>query len=117
MARLWSKTVDLFCAYGESPPRVIGASVLLNLLCAVVYFIVGIEGKNGWAEFDPDSDLATNLFGYLNCVYYSVVTFTTLGYGDMTPEGIAKPLAAMQAFTGAFMMAMFVAVFGKRMTR
>ena len=51
-------------------------------------------------------------------MYYSVVTFTTLGYGDMTPpDGIARPLAALQAFAGAFMMAMFVAVFGKKMTR
>ena len=116
-ARVWSKTVDLFCAYGESPPRVIGASILLNLLCAVIYFIVGVKGPGGEVVLDAQADVATNAMAFFNCVYYSIVTFTTLGYGDITPIGIARPLAAVQAFTGAFMMAMFVAVFGKKMTR
>ena len=117
VARAWSKTVDLFCAYGESPPRVIGASVLLNLLCALIYFIVGVKGPDGRLVFDPQAGIATNATAFLDCVYYSIVTFTTLGYGDFTPDGIARPVAAIQAFTGAFMMAMFVAVFGKKMTR
>ncbi|MFH1570791.1 MAG: potassium channel family protein, partial [Gemmatimonadota bacterium] len=55
---------------------------------------------------------------YVNCLYYSTITFTTCGYGDVTPpEGVLRPLAAIEAFIGAFMMAMFVAVFGKKMTR
>lgn len=33
-------------------------------------------------------------------VYYSVVTFTTLGYGDFYPQGIGRVLAGMQALTG-----------------
>lgn len=116
--RLWSKMVDVFCAYGESPPRVIGFSLLLNVLCAVVYFAIGVNGPDGSMAFDVDAGILANLKQYGNCLYYSIVTFTTLGYGDVTPpEGILRPLAAVQAFTGAFMMAMFVAVFGKKMTR
>ncbi|MFC1525262.1 ion channel [Candidatus Latescibacterota bacterium] len=116
--RMWSKVVDMFCAYGESPPRVIGFSVLLNMLCAVAYFGIGVKGPDGPMGFDADVGILTNLKQYGNCMYYSVVTFTTLGYGDVTPpEGILRPLAAFQAFIGAFMMAMFVAVFGKKMTR
>lgn len=116
--RMWSKMVDLFCAYGESPPRVIGFSLLFNLLCAFAYFAIGVNGPNGPLVFDAHAGILTNLKQYGNCVYYSVVTFTTLGYGEITPpEGILRPLAALQAFFGAFMMAMFVAVFGKKMTR
>ena len=95
VARVWSKTVDLFCAYGESPPRVIGSAALLNLACAVVYFAVGIKSADGIIGFDSGGTIGENIHHYLNCVYYSVVTFTTLGYGDMTPpDGIARPLAA-----------------------
>lgn len=32
--------------------------------------------------------------------YYSVVTFTTLGYGDFYPTGVGRVLAAVQALTG-----------------
>ena len=116
--RMWSKMVDMFCAYGESPPRVIGFSALLNLLCAVAYFAIGVNGPDGPMVFDADAGILANLKQYGNCFYYSIVTFTTLGYGEITPpEGILRPLAAFQAFIGAFMMAMFVAVFGKKMTR
>jgi len=118
MGRIWSKVVDLFCAYGESPPRVIGFSVLINLLCAIAYFVIGIRSPEGPLRLDLQAGFADNVVAYLNCVYYSIVTFTTLGYGDITPTaGVLRGLAALQAFTGAFMMAMFVAVFGKKMTR
>ena len=43
-------------------------------------------------------------------VYYSLVTLTTLGYGDITPAGqIARFLAYMEAVTGVFYMAILVA--------
>ena len=90
---------------------------MLNLLCAVIYFIDGVKGPDGRLQFDAAAGIGDSLMGYLTCVYYSIVTFTTLGYGDFTPDGISRPLSAMQAFTGAFMMAMFVAVFSKKMTR
>jgi hypothetical protein len=35
-----------------------------------------------------------------NCVYMSVVTFTTLGYGDIVPVGYAKVLACIEVVTG-----------------
>ena len=48
---------------------------------------------------------------------YSVVTFTTLGYGDFTPVGLSRIFAAFEAFTGSFTLALFVVVFVKKMTR
>ena len=116
-ARTWSKLVDLFCGYGESPPRVIGFSILLVLLCALAYFVVGVNAAEGSLRFDPGAGVAPNIWKFFNCVYYSVVTFTTLGYGDITPSGFARPIAAFEAFAGAFMMALFITVFGKKMTR
>ena len=58
-------------------------------------------------------DLRT--FGY--ALYFSVVTFTTLGYGDFTPVGWSRPFAAVEAFNGAFMIALFILGFVKKMTR
>jgi len=115
--RIWSKLVDLFCGYGEMPQRVIGFSLLLIFVCATAYFGAGVNGPEGRIGFDPELGAAANFKHFLNCIYYSIVTFTTLGYGDITPRGIARPIAALEAFAGAFMMALFVAVFGKKMTR
>lgn len=38
----------------------------------------------------------------LDCIYFSAITSTTVGYGDLTPLGIAKFLAAIQGFLGFF---------------
>ena len=44
-------------------------------------------------------------------LYFSIVTFTTLGYGDYRPRGIYRIVADITALLGAFMMALFVVVF------
>lgn len=44
-----------------------------------------------------------------NFLYFSFVTQTTLGYGDITPiAGFAKNLAALQAMAGVFYLATLV---------
>ncbi|WP_209505145.1 MULTISPECIES: potassium channel family protein [unclassified Ruegeria] len=59
-------------------------------------------------------------FGYNdNCVvgaqgpgdvlYFSYVTFTTVGYGDMSPTGLCRGLAVSEAVTGYILLGMFVA--------
>jgi len=41
-------------------------------------------------------------------LYFSLITFTTLGYGDFRPlERWGRILAGSEAFIGAFMMALF----------
>jgi hypothetical protein len=40
------------------------------------------------------------------CLYYSVVTFTTLGYGDFYPVGAGRFMAALQALLGYLVLGM-----------
>ncbi len=54
-------------------------------------------------------------FGY--CLYYSIVTFTTLGYGDIHPLGYSHLIASVEALTGAFSMALIVVVFARKIMR
>lgn len=115
--RLVSKMVDAFCGYGEKPLNVVIFSMVLILFCAISYFFLGISGAHGMVEASLNSSFKDNVLAFGNCLYYSVVTFTTLGYGDFTPVGPSKVMAALEAFTGSFTMALFVVVFVKKMTR
>jgi hypothetical protein len=112
-----SKMVDLLCGYGERADRVIGFSLTVILLCALAFFFLGVSGAEGTIVFDPAAGARGNLLAFLACTYYSVVTFTTLGYGDIVPLGAARFFAAVEAFIGAFSIALFVVVFVKKMTR
>jgi hypothetical protein len=115
--RITSKIVDLFCGYGEDPLRIVGISILLILCCAIIYTFTGLNYQNTFYIYSQDQTSAENFSFFLSSLYYSVVTFTTLGYGDFTPVGISRAIAAIEAFTGSFTIALFVVVFVKKMTR
>ncbi|WP_108651663.1 ion channel [Dongshaea marina] len=115
--RMLSKLVDLLCGYGEEPIRVILFSMLLIFTCALFYFYAGIVYDGQAARFDLSKGVWANMLFFSECLYYSVVTFTTLGYGDFIPIGSSRMVAAIEAFTGSFTIALFVVVFVKKMTR
>lgn len=112
-----SKFMDLICGYGELPGRVIGFSMAIILLCAVLYFAFGVSGNDGAIVFDAAAGFSKNLLAFLVCLYYSVVTFTTLGYGEIVPLGPMRAVAAAEAFTGAFTIGLFLVVFVKKLSR
>lgn len=66
--------------------------LLVILAFAWVYHHVGIVDNT--AEGSPVTH------SLLTSIYYSVATFTTLGYGDFYPRGIGRALAALEALTG-----------------
>lgn len=42
----------------------------------------------------------------LDCAYFSIVTYSSLGYGDLVPVGAIRFLAGMEALTGLVLIAM-----------
>jgi hypothetical protein len=91
----------LFFGYGEEWKRILG-------WIAVVVF--GLAG-------------AYHLFGGLNIshsIYYSVVSFTALGYGSWVsspPEVWAQRIGAAESFVGVFMIALLLVTFVRKWTR
>lgn len=42
----------------------------------------------------------------LDCVYFSIVNYTSLGYGDLVPEGLIRFTCGLEALTGLVLIAM-----------
>ncbi len=115
--RILSKLVDLFCGYGEDPSRVVIFSLITIFSFALLFFIFGITDGSARISFEMANTWLENLNNFFNSLYFSVVTFTTLGYGDLSPAGWTRVFAAVEAFIGSFTLALFVVVFVKKMTR
>jgi len=115
--RFISKVVDLFCGYGEKPLNVVLFSLMLITISAVFYFSFGVRFSDEIIVFQSQMGIWENIKSFLSSMYFSVVTFTTLGYGDITPIGLSRAVAAIEAFIGSFTLALFVVVFVKKMTR
>ena len=112
--------------YGEKPGRVVGTSVAIILLFGVFYSMLG------GIHMTPENaePLAFDWFAIrsfqtpewleilLGNLYFSAVTFSTLGYGDVEPaSGAVQFLASVQSITGAALLALLVAVLARRITR
>ncbi|MFP4052761.1 MAG: potassium channel family protein, partial [Phycisphaerae bacterium] len=97
--------------YGERIRGILLAAVLVIVGWAAAYSFHGIvsgEASDGSAVLEC---------GMGNCLYFSVVTFTTLGYGDLRPSDPIRALAAGEAVLGAFLMALFVVAMARKFTR
>jgi len=117
LSRVRSKLIDLMCGYGEKADRVIGSAITFIVGCSMVYFWQGTIHNGNLLRWEGTQTLLENSQEYFLTLYFSVITFTTLGYGDIEPVGWSKALASFEAFAGAFMMALFVLVFAKKMLR
>lgn len=115
--RLFSKAMDVVCGYGERSSRIILSAAGYMLVNALIFYNMGIRYGGDVIKFIPGAPLVENVQNFLMCVYFSVVTLTTLGYGDIHPLAFSRVFAAFEAFVGAFMMALFVLVFGRKMMR
>ena len=54
---------------------------------------------------------------FWNSVYYSAITFCTVGYGDYFATGALKLLAALEGFSGIFLMSYFTVAFVRKILR
>ena len=87
------------------------AYLLCNLLFAVGFYLIGPEqlsNNTGYGAFEQ----------FLGCFYFSVQTFTTVGYGTIAPiSPAANALAALLALFGWIALALVTGLFFARFSR
>src|SRR5665648_726541 len=104
---LWSCFLNGIFGYGIQSSKVIMSAILIITLFSFIFMNPGISNIVGIEEITSNN--------FFDCLYFSTITFTTLGYGDFRPlEGLGRFLAGSEAFIGAFMMALFVYTFARR---
>ena len=94
---------------GINANRLVGAVcvyLLLGVIWAMVYSLLETASPGSFAGFSPAEDRGWSS----DWLYFSFVTMTTLGYGDLLPVSpAARTLAYFQAVTGQFYIAVLVA--------
>lgn len=120
LGRIWRVLelvlVEWGTGYGTRPARVLGLSAAIILLFAALY-----SGFTGAIIFEGSElqEVGFHAARFVDYIYFSIVTFTTLGYGDMHPSyyGNLKYIVAMEAFVGAFLMALFAGTLARKIIR
>jgi hypothetical protein len=95
-----SVNTDVLCAS-------ISAYLMLGLLWTMAYWLVD-QLTPGAFSFNTTSETKETMAGF-NAFYFSFITLSTVGYGDITPVSkVARMLAATEAMTGLLYVAVLI---------
>jgi hypothetical protein len=118
-SRFGYQLIGLTCGFGYRPHRAVFASIVVIAVFAALYCTCTLASF----QFSVDGPW-TNLVGHIGnppeqghgfiatlfeSLYFSVVTFATVGYGDLAPTGfLPRMLATIEALLGVTLMGTFV---------
>jgi hypothetical protein len=79
------------------------------LLCGFAYWVGALLGEHGLIE--GNQTLGTGIHGLASALYFSFVTATSVGYGDVLPVGFARLIAVVEAVTTLLIFGAVIAKF------
>ncbi|MCG3149095.1 MAG: hypothetical protein PCFJNLEI_02554 [Verrucomicrobiae bacterium] len=82
--------------------------ILLGLIWANAYILAAQSSSPAFALAVPDGN--AQVMGRFNALYFSFITLSTVGFGDIVPVSrLARTLTMLEAITGLFYMGIFIA--------
>lgn len=102
-----SLLMDLLSGYTEKPNRAILAAMCIILIFGLIYYLTGALRPT------LDTQIPINLW---DSIYFSFITFTTVGFGDFVPKPSAwvRMLVCIEAFSGPFMSGLYIFTLTRR---
>ena len=106
------KLYDLFAGYGLRTSPFIGWTL-------IIFVLIIFANHTLWDSFGMKSDLVG--IGKPNLIttfYYTVITLSTLGYGDITPStSLGMALAGIESILGIIWLAILASIIIKKIVR
>ena len=91
-------------------PEEVTADKMLGAVCGYILVAYAFAIVFAVVEALQPNSLRTENSDFQSMLYYSIVTISTLGYGDIVPlSGPARALASLEAVIGQFYIAIIVA--------
>jgi len=112
-----AKVARVTLLYGESPWRIIGGSIAFILFVGLLYPLNEWLQPAGGEPITYTRILEGEWSLLLESLYFSTLTFTTLGMGDYEPMGVGQIIATVNTTFGAVLIALLVFVLGRRAAR
>ncbi len=105
--------------YGESYSKIILHMLLFIFKMTALIILITNYIDSEFLLNNTDKIIANmDIYYFFKIFYFTVITFFTVGYGELTPSGIClQILVGLTAFAGIFFSAYLIAVFTRKMMR
>ena len=97
---------------GQSIAALFGAWAALVVVSAAAYWRLGWSAQHGLVS--STGPIGTGPRGLVEALYFSGVTATSVGYGDIVPHGAARVVALLEAIAGLVIFGCVVSKFVSR---
>ena len=113
---------EYLMGYGERPSRCLLFSLAVILLFGMLFAMIGLQTSSGTSiglfGSGHSQDLGSIATSLGETLFFSVVTFTTVGYGNIVPVApLAKVLAATEMLIGVTLGGCWVALLLRKALR
>ena len=119
--KLKSNLFYYICGYGERPTFALITSLEIVLIFAILYMFCGLCINERIIHYNLNilSYLPRKLMymDFIDCFYFSLVTFTSVGYGDIFPIGYSVILSCIEMILGVTMVGVWTATLARKITR
>jgi hypothetical protein len=92
-------------------------AIFVVFLITLIFLGVGLKLSEGVLLKDNPGLPPTGFEDYSNCFWCVFITMGTIGYGDYFPHGSLKFVAALEGFSGVFLMSYFTVAFVRKILR
>ena len=116
-ARIGSKIIQITTGYGEKLGNIAFTIIGIIIACMFLYGIEGVSYQDKILGFFSDDFSLLSTIG--NLFYFSVVVYSTVGFGEMVPIGpIGKSVMIFEGIIGGLVLAiLIIALYKKSMDR
>lgn len=116
-ARIGSKIIEITTGYGEKLSNIIFTVIGIIIICMLLYGIEGISYQDKIIGFYSNDFNILSTLG--NLFYFSVVVYSTVGFGEMVPIGpLGKIIMMFEGIMGGLVLAiLIIALYKKTMDR
>jgi Uncharacterized low-complexity proteins len=120
---LYMKNLFTFitCGYGERPALSLVTSLAIIFICSILYMCFGISVEGRLLKYDLLKLIHANAGQVFNdfviCLHFSLVTFSTTGYGNIIPRNFSMLVSSFEMILGVIMIAIWTSTLVRKMTR
>ena len=116
-SRIGSKIIEITTGYGEKLGNIAFTIIGIIIACMFLYGVEGISYQGKTLGFFSDDFSLVSTLG--NLFYFSVVVYSTVGFGEMVPIGpLGKSVMIFEGIIGGLVLAiLIIALYKKSMDR